>query len=138
MGRDLVCARHFPDQSDRLRDALRSGKRGIRRLRRVFHRHSTAARRIVPPLAAVGDAVSVPTKKDGKLTAFPTILCLGQEGWVTEWSIVHAWKACVLKGTEGSNPSPSASSQAQLFQTRGLVLFVRAMEIRTPFDRWGA
>ena len=30
-------------------------------------------------------------------------------GWVTEWSIVHAWKACVLKGTEGSNPSPSAS-----------------------------
>jgi hypothetical protein len=30
-------------------------------------------------------------------------------GWVTEWSIVHAWRACVLpKGTEGSNPSPSA------------------------------
>ena len=29
---------------------------------------------------------------------------------MTEWSIVHAWKACVLKGTEGSNPSPSAGS----------------------------
>src|SRR5947209_19618174 len=33
---------------------------------------------------------------------------LDPSGWVTEWSIVHAWKACVLKGTEGSNPSPSA------------------------------
>src|SRR5207237_2768236 len=31
---------------------------------------------------------------------------------------VHAWKACVPKGTEGSNPSPSGSSQAQFFQTR--------------------
>ncbi len=29
-------------------------------------------------------------------------------GWVTEWLIVHAWKACVLKGTGGSNPPPSA------------------------------
>ena len=32
-------------------------------------------------------------------------------GWVTERSIVHAWKACVPKGTGGSNPPPSASSQ---------------------------
>lgn len=32
-------------------------------------------------------------------------------GWVPEWSIGHAWKACVLqKGTEGSNPSPSAGA----------------------------
>ena len=32
------------------------------------------------------------------------------KGWVPEWSIGHAWKACVLqKGTEGSNPSPSAA-----------------------------
>src|SRR6266702_7322239 len=29
-------------------------------------------------------------------------------GWVTERSIVHAWKACVPKGTRGSNPRPSA------------------------------
>src|SRR5205809_2371046 len=29
-------------------------------------------------------------------------------GWVTEWLIVHAWKACVPKGTGGSNPPPSA------------------------------
>ncbi len=30
-------------------------------------------------------------------------------GWVTERSIVHAWKACVpLYGTGGSNPPPSA------------------------------
>ena len=28
-------------------------------------------------------------------------------GWVTEWLIVHAWRACVLKGTGGSNPPPS-------------------------------
>src|SRR5205814_5182357 len=30
-------------------------------------------------------------------------------GWVTEWLIVHAWKACVPKGTGGSNPPPSVS-----------------------------
>src|SRR6266480_4283350 len=29
-------------------------------------------------------------------------------GWVTERLIVHAWKACVPKGTGGSNPPPSA------------------------------
>src|SRR5919108_1726415 len=29
-------------------------------------------------------------------------------GWVTEWLIVHAWRACVPKGTGGSNPPPSA------------------------------
>ncbi len=35
-----------------------------------------------------------------------------EAGWVPEWSIGHAWKACVLqKGTEGSNPSPSALSE---------------------------
>jgi hypothetical protein len=31
-----------------------------------------------------------------------------RHGWVTERSIVHAWKACVPKGTGGSNPPPSA------------------------------
>jgi hypothetical protein len=30
-------------------------------------------------------------------------------GWVTEWLIVHAWKACVPKGTGGSNPPPSVA-----------------------------
>src|SRR5438105_11820689 len=30
-----------------------------------------------------------------------------REGWVTERSIVHAWKACVPQGTRGSNPLPS-------------------------------
>ena len=29
-------------------------------------------------------------------------------GEVAEWSIAHAWKACVLKGTVGSNPTLSA------------------------------
>ncbi len=29
-------------------------------------------------------------------------------GGVTERPKVHDWKSCVLKGTEGSNPSPSA------------------------------
>src|SRR4051812_44727480 len=28
---------------------------------------------------------------------------------MTEWPKVHDWKSCVLKGTEGSNPSPSAA-----------------------------
>jgi hypothetical protein len=32
----------------------------------------------------------------------------GPPGGVTEWPKVHDWKSCVLKGTEGSNPSPSA------------------------------
>jgi hypothetical protein len=36
-------------------------------------------------------------------------------GWVTEWSIVHAWKACVPQGTEGSNPSPSAIKSRNTF-----------------------
>jgi hypothetical protein len=31
------------------------------------------------------------------------------DGWVTERSIVHAWKACVPQGTRGSNPLPSVS-----------------------------
>ena len=31
---------------------------------------------------------------------------------MSEWSIEHAWKACVLKGTEGSNPSLSAEALA--------------------------
>ena len=30
-------------------------------------------------------------------------------GWVAEWSIAHAWKACIPKGIGGSNPPPSAS-----------------------------
>ncbi|GEM_PF-1952418 len=30
-------------------------------------------------------------------------------GEMSEWSIEHAWKACVPQGTEGSNPSLSAN-----------------------------
>ena len=29
-------------------------------------------------------------------------------GWVAEWSIAHAWKACLPQGNGGSNPPPSA------------------------------
>src|ERR1700731_4443397 len=52
-------------------------------------------------------------------------------GWVTEWSIVHAWKACVPKGTEGSNPSPSASSRQRNHPACNLALFIRI----TRFER---
>jgi hypothetical protein len=38
-----------------------------------------------------------------------TITSTNRNGWVTEWLIVHAWKACVPKGTGGSNPPPSAT-----------------------------
>ena len=31
------------------------------------------------------------------------------KGWVAEWSIAHAWKACLPKGNGGSNPPPSAA-----------------------------
>jgi hypothetical protein len=36
-------------------------------------------------------------------------------GGVTEWPKVHDWKSCVLKGTEGSNPSPSAHLRERLW-----------------------
>ena len=32
----------------------------------------------------------------------------GRFGWVAEWSIAHAWKACLPQGNGGSNPPPSA------------------------------
>ncbi len=38
-----------------------------------------------------------------------------EQGEMTEWPKVHAWKACVpLKGTEGSNPSLSECSPSVL------------------------
>ena len=41
-------------------------------------------------------------------------------GWVTERSIVHAWKACVpLYGTGGSNPPPSATDRSQPASAQG-------------------
>ena len=36
-------------------------------------------------------------------------LLAGQQGEVAEWSIAQHWKCCVPQGTEGSNPSLSAS-----------------------------
>ncbi len=57
-------------------------------------------------------------------------------GWVTEWSIVHAWKACVPKGTEGSNPSPSATDWTRFNRAANWARCVRTMEIRTPLDQW--
>src|SRR4030095_15562904 len=35
-------------------------------------------------------------------------------GGMTERPKVHDWKSCVLKGTEGSNPSPSAARRCRL------------------------
>src|SRR5947209_15095128 len=86
MGRDAFRARHVSDQIDRLSDALRSSERRVRGLRRILRFYSTAARRIVPALAAL-KAV---------------------RGWVAEWSNAHAWKACLPQGNQGSNPCPSA------------------------------
>ena len=48
---------------------------------------ATAARRIVPA---------------------PFNFDLRARGWVAEWSNAHAWKACLPKGNQGSNPCPSA------------------------------
>ena len=39
---------------------------------------------------------------------FPMVTTIN--GAVTEWPKVHDWKSCVLKGTEGSNPSRSAKT----------------------------
>src|SRR5213079_2812116 len=35
-------------------------------------------------------------------------------GWVAEWSNAHAWKACLPKGNQGSNPCPSAPAERTL------------------------
>ena len=35
-----------------------------------------------------------------------------QRGEMAEWSKAHAWKACELKGSEGSNPSLSATQMS--------------------------
>lgn len=37
-------------------------------------------------------------------------------GEVSEWSNVHAWKACVVKATAGSNPVLSAKANKSLFE----------------------
>ena len=51
-------------------------------------------------------------------------------GWVPEWSIGHAWRACVPQGTEGSNPSPSAI----LVSAFRLLLVRVAAEKALPFE----
>src|SRR5207302_11426210 len=104
MGRDAPCTRHVSDQSHRLQNALRPGQRRVRGLRRVLHRHPIAARRIISALATV-----VPNRAGNRNRARFDYEHEDEEiGWVTEWLIVHAWKACVPKGTGGSNPPPSA------------------------------
>src|ERR1700686_68198 len=42
------------------------------------------------------------------LAAASAVKTAATKGWVTERSIVHAWKACISKGPRGSNPRPSA------------------------------
>ena len=49
-----------------------------------------------------------------------------RHGEVSEWSIEHAWKACVLYGTEGSNPSLS-SQKATLVIITKVALFLNIL-----------
>src|SRR5437016_5854157 len=107
MGRDALCTRHVSDQSHRLQNALRPGQRRVRGLRRVLHRHPITARRVIPALAALTPARARNRLHSSTSTSKSTITSTTL-GWVTEWLIVHAWKACVPKGTGGSNPPPSA------------------------------
>src|SRR5947207_4336279 len=127
MGRDVVCSRHISNQGDRLQNAVRSCERRICGLRRVLYRHSIASRRIVPAIAALKNLpLPVPVRL-GLLRLSPDELRVRVRrgrlfGWVTEWLIVHAWKACVPKGTGGSNPPPSAPaslSQAWMVKNPG-------------------
>src|SRR5437660_12856669 len=57
-------------------------------------------------------------------------------GWVTEWLIVHAWKACVPKGTGGSNPPPSAPARFQTKSSGGARLVKKTGDsrIKAGFD----
>ena len=86
-------------------------ERGLRRLRRILHRPATAARRTVPPVAAlilllllllvlVNLSASMSTSKR-KI-----------KGWVAEWSNAHAWKACLPKGNQGFESLPIRSRLA--------------------------
>src|SRR5438094_712682 len=108
MGRDSVCARYVPDQGDRLQNAFRSGQCRVRGLRRILHRYSTASRRIIPALAALTPTRAHDRARNRFEPSTITSKSKSWNGWVTERSIVHAWKACVPKGTGGSNPPPSA------------------------------
>jgi hypothetical protein len=57
------------------------------------------------------------------MNCFGACNCKELKGWVTERSIVHAWKACVPKGTRGSNPLPSVLLRIKRFA--GLLLRFR-------------
>ena len=48
-------------------------------------------------------------QKDARGALEPSTFCRGlaEHGKVAEWSKAHAWRACVGKPTEGSNPSLS-------------------------------
>src|SRR6266487_7097886 len=107
MGRDAVRARYFSDQGDRLQNALRSGERRVRRLRRILYRHPIAARRIISAIGIVGFIRAHDRGPSEPRTITITSTSRNLKGWVTERLIVHAWKACVPKGTGGSNPPPS-------------------------------
>src|SRR4029453_18663666 len=103
---------HISDQGDRLQNAFRSGKRRVCGLRRILHRHSVAARRIVPPIATLVFTRARAPDRTRNRSNYARLRLRARagikNGWVTERSIVHAWKACVPKGTGGSNPPPSA------------------------------
>src|SRR5262245_10972976 len=105
MGRDALRARHVSDQSDCLQNAVRSGQRRVRQLRRILRGRSITARRIVPPLTTVTPA-HAHTRDRNRLhsSTSKSTITSPTLGWVTEWLIVHAWRACVPKGTGGSNP----------------------------------
>src|SRR4029077_13392679 len=104
MGRDSFRARHVSDQSHRLQNAVRPGQRRVCRLRRILHRHSITSRRIVPALATVIIFLSrfllvlLYSARRSTDRDYDSEEAEDRSGWVTEWLIVHAWKACVPKG----------------------------------------
>jgi Chlorite dismutase len=78
--------------------------------RRVLHRYSVAARRIVPTIATLVFTRAPDRTRNRSNHARLRLRARAgiKTGWLTERSIVHAWKACVPKGSRGSNPRPSA------------------------------
>ena len=102
----------------------------LRRPRRhCRHFDSSAPRRLVGQHAALNRRRNLqrsvgstsPADRCRLAARAPLVFNSQAQGWVAEWSNAHAWKACVQQCTEGSNPSPSATSaEGSLKPFRGM------------------
>ena len=80
-------------------------------MKKVHHEtHKIHERKLELP--HVGCYKPVQTGLSGCVLAAFVALCSSLGGEMAEWFKAHAWKACVVKATVGSNPSLSATSSS--------------------------